>query len=176
MEQRSLSPEHCTAEEIVRRLKLEPLEAEGGFFRRTAESQERLPGSGRRAYSAMYSLITPGGFSALHRLAQDEVWCFHAGDSLESLQLRPAGSGVWVRFGLEVSAGDQPQMVVPAQTWQGTRLRPGGRWALSSCLVAPEFVWQDFELGQRESLTAAYPVFAEGIAALTRMQPPAGRR
>jgi predicted cupin superfamily sugar epimerase len=176
MEQRPLSPEHYTAEEIVRLLKLETIDREGGFFRRTAESRVTLPGLDRRAYSAIYSLITPEGFSALHRLAQDEVWCFHAGDSLESLQLRPDGSGGWMRLGLDVTAGEQPQMAVPAHTWQGTRLRPGGRWALSSCVVAPEFAWKDFELGQREHLATAYPVFAAGILALTRPEPPVGAK
>lgn len=172
MPKHPLSPEHYTAEEIARLLKLEPLDHEGGFFRRTAESGKMLPGLGRRAWSTIYSLITPEGFSALHRLAHDEVWCFHAGDSLESLQLKPDGSGGWMRLGLDVSAGDQPQMVVAAHSWQGTRLRSGGRWALSSCIVAPEFVWEDFELGQREALSAVYPAFAEGIGALTRTPPP----
>ena len=177
MEPRPLSPEHYTADEVVRRLELEPIDQEGGFFRRTAESGLRPAGpGGRRAWSAIYSLITPDGFSAFHRLPTDEVWCFHAGDSLESLRLKPDGAGEWVRLGLNILAGDQPQSVVPAQTWQGTRLLPGGRWALSSCLVSPEFVWEDFALGDRAALSAAYPAWRAGIETLTRSHPPAGRR
>ena len=91
MDGRPLSPEHYTAAEVARLLQLEPLDQEGGFFRRTAESAVRLSGSGRRTWSTIYSLITPEGFSALHQLTGDELWFFHAGDSLESLRLRPGG-------------------------------------------------------------------------------------
>lgn len=174
MSGRPLSPDHLTAWEVVRLLKLEPLDQEGGYFRRTGESATILPG-GQRAWSTIYSLITAEGFSALHRLSQDEVWCFHAGDPLESLRLRPAGSGEWVKLGLNLAHNERPQDVVPAQVWQGTRLVAGGRWALVTCVVAPEFVWSDFELGSREALQASWPEFAEGIRELTRAQPPKGK-
>lgn len=175
MKEGMISPDTHPASAVVRWLQLEPLDREGGFFRRTAEARPPESG-GRRAWSAIYSLITPEGFSALHRLATDEVWCFHAGDPLESLRLKPDGSGEWVKLGLNPAAAERPQDVVETQVWQGTRLAPGGRWALWSCVVAPEFVWRDFELGQREVLTAAYPAFAADIAALTRGSPPAGQR
>ncbi len=169
-----LSPDHLSAWDVVRLLKLEPLDQEGGYFRRTGESDAILP-DGRRAWSIIYSLITPEGFSAMHRLARDEIWCFHAGDPLESLHLRAEGSGEWVKLGLHLAGGERPQAVVPAKTWQGTRLAAGGRWALVTCVVAPEFQWSDFELGSREALTAAYPAFAEAIRGLTREAPAAGK-
>ena len=93
----------------------------GGYFRRTAESETILP-DGRRAWSVIYSLFTPEGFSALHRLKNDEIWCFHAGDPLESLRLKPDGGGEWVKLGLDLAAGESPQSIVPANVWQGTRL------------------------------------------------------
>ena len=161
------SPDTHTAAEVVRLLQLEPLDQEGGYFRRTGESGTILPG-GKRAWSTIYFLVTPDGFSAMHRLAEDEIWSFHAGDPLESLRLRPEGTGEWVKLGLNLAAGERPQDVVPARTWQGTRLAAGGRWALVTCVVAPEFVLRDFELGARESLVAAYPALADGISALTR--------
>jgi predicted cupin superfamily sugar epimerase len=163
-----LSPDNYTAEEVARLLRLEPLEQEGGFFRRTAEAGEILPGSGRRAYSVIYMLITPAGFSALHKLGTDETWCFHCGDGLESLRLAPGGVGQVVRLGLDPAAEETPQDIVPAEVWQGTRLRAGGRWALVSCVVAPEFRWSDFVLGERAGLIASYPAFAAEIRALTR--------
>ncbi len=175
MEPKSLSPEHLTAWEVVRLLKLEPLDQEGGYFRRSGESATILPG-GQRAWSMIYSLLTPEGFSALHRLGKEEVWCFHAGDPLESLRLRPDGSGEWVKLGLNLAHGERPQDVVPAQTWQGTRLVAGGRWALVTCVVAPEFGWSDFELGTREALVASHAGFAADILTLTRAQPPSGAK
>lgn len=163
-----LSPENYTAEEVARLLQLAPLEQEGGYFRRTAESDVIWPGTGRRAYSVITMLITPDGFSALHRLGTDEIWSFIAGDGLESLRLAPDGSGKRVHLGLNPAEGEAPLDVVPAQIWQGTRLLPGGHWALVSCVVAPEFRWSDFLLGDRVALTAKYPAFSGEIAALTR--------
>jgi predicted cupin superfamily sugar epimerase len=163
-----LSPDTHTAEEVARLLDLAPLDQEGGFFKRTAEAGVILPGSARRAYSLIYFLITPAGFSAIHRLETDEIWSFHCGDALESLRLAPGGTGRIVRLGLAVTAGETPQDVVPAGIWQGTRLAPGGRWALVSCVVAPEFRWSEFTLGDRQELTAGYPAFAQEILGLTR--------
>jgi predicted cupin superfamily sugar epimerase len=167
----SLSPDTHTAEEVARLLRLEPLEPEGGFFRRTAEAGSVLPGLDRRAYSVIYFLITPEGFSAMHKLQVDETWCFHCGDGVESLRLLPDGTGKVVKLGLDVAGGETPQDVVPAEVWQGTRLRTGGRWALVSCVVAPEFRWSDFVLGERADLASAYPAFAREVRALTRERP-----
>lgn len=169
-----LSPETHTAEQVVTLLRLEPLAQEGGFFRRDAEAHAR-GADGRLAWSTIYFLVTPAGFSALHRLSVDEIWCFQAGDAVESLRLHPDGSGERVRLGLNVGAGERLQDVITAGTWQGTRLAPGGRWALVSCVVVPGFEWGDFELGDRSSLTARFAAFAGDITALTREQPISGR-
>ncbi|MFZ5493952.1 MAG: cupin domain-containing protein [Verrucomicrobiota bacterium] len=163
-----LSPDTHTAEEVARVLDLKPLDQEGGFFRRALAPDLILPGGARRAYSVIHFLITPAGFSAMHKLETDEVWCFHCGDGLESLRLAPGGAGRVVKLGLDLAAGEILQDVVPAGVWQGTRLREGGRWALCSCIVAPEFRWSEFTLGDRRGLTAAYPAFSTEIMALTR--------
>lgn len=180
----TLNPATHRAADVVDLLGLQPLDQEGGWFRRTAESALVIPGSAlpaghggpRRAYSVIHALFTPEGFSALHRLISDEIWCFHAGDPLESLRLHPDGRGEWIRLGLAPAAGFRMMDIVAANAWQGTRLVPGGRWALVSCMVVPEFVWTDFELADRAALAGRYPAFAEGIASLTRVIPPAGER
>jgi predicted cupin superfamily sugar epimerase len=168
----NLSPDTHTAADVVRLLELQPLDREGGFFRRTAEGPAGAL-AGRRSWSAILFLLTPDGFSALHRLASDEIWTFITGDPVESLRLRD-GIGEWVKLGLAPAAGTRVQDVVRAGTWQGTRLVPEGRWALVSCVVVPGFVWQDFELGDRSALTASYPGFAREIAELTRPEPASG--
>ncbi len=70
---------------------------------------------------------------------------------------------------MQVGYGSHPD-------WQGTRLLAGGRWALVSCVVTPEFTWDDFELGDRATLIERYPGFTAEITALTRDQPPIRRR
>jgi len=179
IEDQMLSSSSHSAQDVVAALGLEPLDREGGFFRRSAESglwvRPQDTSEDSRAYSVIYALFTPEGFSAMHRLTADEVWCWHAGDPLASLRLGPDGSGEVVRMGLNVVAGAHPHDVVSAGVWQGTRLVEGGRWALVSCIMAPEFRWQDFTLGERDELLAKYPDWTNEIVRLTRVNPPAGK-
>ena len=165
--------------QLVARLKLQPLPREGGWSAPVWRSEVRLAGAAlparygagaeRAAASSILYLLAGEDFSALHRLCSDEVWQFHAGDAVELLRLGPdGGSGSWTRLGPAVSAGDAPQAVVPHGVWQGARLVPGGRWALVGCTMAPGWDEADFELGQRAALAAAWPQWAETIAALTR--------
>jgi predicted cupin superfamily sugar epimerase len=122
----------------------------------------------RAAGTAIYYLLTPETFSALHRLRGDEVFHFYLGDPVDMLQLSPDGLGKWVTLGSDLESGQQPQVVVPAGVWQGSKLRPGGQYALLGTTMAPGFDVADFELGRREELLAAYPDFAEAIQGLTR--------
>lgn len=156
------------AAEIIARLRLEPLPNEGGFFRRTYTSAATLPG-GRPLATSIYFLLTPDGFSALHRLLTDEVWHFHAGDPVEHVMLDPTNSGgVRTILGTDLVAGHQPQLIVPGGAWQGARLVPGGAWALAGCTMSPGWDEREFTLGERTALTSRFPDWAADIRALTR--------
>lgn len=164
--------------QLIARLGLRPLPQEGGWFARIWTSGETLPGAAlpprygdapRPAGTSILYLIAGAEGSALHRLRTDEVWHFHAGSAVELLRLDPAtGRGNWTRLGPDVVGGDAPQLVVPHGCWQGARLAAGGRWALLGCTLAPGWADADFALGNRTKLTAAWPQFADDIAALTR--------
>jgi len=164
-----------TAQKVIDRLQLVPLPIEGGYFRETYRSPLRHPGHAlpaeyggeRNASTAIYYLLTPDTFSALHRVKSDEVFHFYAGDPVEMLQLRSDGDAAVVLIGNDLAAGHEPQVVVPAGVWQGCRLVPGGRWALMGCTVAPGFDYADFEAARRAELVRDYPEQAEMIAALT---------
>lgn len=149
----------ATAEDVVRRLGLAP-HPEGGYFLETWRSAEGLG-------TAILYLLTPEGFSAMHRLAKDEVWHHYAGASVEMLLLAE-GEGRGVRLGPDVHGDESPQVVVARGTWQGARVADDGAWALVGCTVTPAFEYEDFELGAREELVAAWPAFAETIRRLTR--------
>ena len=178
-----LSSATHSAQDVIRLYQLEPLPHEGGWYRRLAQSAQPattpspttlepalggMPAAAPRAWSSILALFTPGNFSALHRLASEEVWCFHAGDPLESLRLLPDGRGEWIQLGLNRAAGQRAQDAIAARVWQGTRVVAAGKWALVSCIVVPEFTWQQFELARRDSLLKVYPQFRDGICALTR--------
>jgi predicted cupin superfamily sugar epimerase len=104
----------------------------------------------------------------MHRLRSDEVFHFYAGDSVEMLQLFPDGSGRTIIIGNDLTQGQQPQVLVERGVWQGSRLVPGGRWALLGCTVSPGFEYEDYDSSSRDELTARWPTFAEMIASLTR--------
>lgn len=165
-----------TAARVIKLLGLKPLQPEGGFFRETYRSRESLPAQalptryrGKRAQStAIYFLLTPDTFSAIHRVRSDEVYHFYAGDPVELLLLGPGPRSRIVTLGTGLARGQRPQAVVPRGAWQAARLAKGGRWALLGTTVAPGFEYGDFELGKRAALTRSYPGRAKLITALTR--------
>ena len=89
-----------TATDIRKLFHLEPHPIEGGYFVRTYVSQRHLPvsvlpqeyPSARPVGTAIYYLLTPDTFSALHRLPGDEIFHFYLGDPVEMLELRPDGT------------------------------------------------------------------------------------
>jgi len=177
-----------TAETIIEQLGLVPLGREGGYYRQTWRSPVRIPDrlfdsshpnpDAHAAGTAIYFLVTPDQFSALHRLKTDEIWLYHLGDPLEMLVLDRKGNGQSVRIGPDLSSGQRPQHICPAGSWQGTRIAPGKEqsgYSLASCIMTPGFEWRDFELGHRADLIETYPDFAASIKALTRTSEPGSR-
>ena len=163
-----------SAQELIARLNLQPHPKEGGYFRETYRAAHSLPaaalppeyGSPRSVSTAIYYLLKPGTFSALHRLRSDEIFHFYLGDPVRMLQLEPGGTGRTIVLGPRIVQGQQVQVVVPAGTWQGSILEPGGEFALLGCTVAPGFDYSDYEEGTRD-LARQYPDFAAMIQALT---------
>ena len=148
-----------TAKQIQDLLKLQPLHPEGGHF---AESY-RSPLS-----TAIYYMLTPDTFSAMHRLKDDEIYHFYLGDPVEMLMLKPNGCAEALLLGSRILDGMRVQHTVPGGTWQGSRLAPGGKFALMGTTMAPAFDPQEYEPGQRDALSAQYPGYAPLIAFLTR--------
>jgi len=156
--------------ELIRLLNLEPHPLEGGYYRETYRSD--APGTGgsaRRAVAtAIYYLLTPDTRSAPHRLPADELFHFYLGDPVEMLQLYPDGTSAVLMIGTDLAAGMRPQVLVPAGVWQGSRLAPGGRFALLGTTMAPGFDPAGYEAGDIEALGAAYPEHRERILDLGR--------
>lgn len=162
-----------TADEIKSVLDLRPLPEEGGYYVETYRVGEATTDDGatRPRATAIYYLLTPDTFSAMHRLPADEIFHWYGGDLVEHLHLFPDGRGQVVTIGLDLHAGMRPQVLVPAGVWQGVRIRPGGThgYALLGTTMAPGFDFADYEGGEQEALVRAYPAFEELIAALTRV-------
>jgi predicted cupin superfamily sugar epimerase len=164
-----------TADQIKQKLGLVS-HPEGGWYIQTYKSQETIPRDGlnqrypaaRATGTAIYYLLEPSTFSEMHRLKSDEIFHFYMGDPVEMLQLWPDGSAQVVILGTDLAHGHLPQLVVPKDVWQGSRLIPGGSFALLGCTVSPGFEFEDYESGARQALTSQYPSHQEMISALTR--------
>jgi len=160
------------AQELIDRLGMAP-HPERGFYVETYRARltvDARPHDGPRAAStAIYFLITRAAPSTyLHRLRSDELFHLYEGGPLEVLLLDPSGSSQVCRLGLDLAAGERPQLVIPAGTWFGVELAAGVPHCLFGCTVAPGFDFADFELADGPELAARYPSHAERIAQMLR--------
>jgi predicted cupin superfamily sugar epimerase len=165
-----------TADTVKTLLNLKPHPDEGGYFRETYSSPHILSKNilpegyteERSLATAIYYLLTPDTFSALHRLPTDELFHFYLGDPVEMLQLLPDGSGRTITLGQDITKNMHLQVVVKKGVWQGSRLCAGGQFALLGTTMSPGFEPSDYESGLREGLIADYPRFKNLIRKLTR--------
>ncbi len=171
MPERELSGTELTADaaELVALLGLSP-HPEGGFFRETWRSPLALgglpQGAPRSASTAIYFLLPAGSFSALHRVASDEVWHHYDGDPVELHVLEGRVHDTFV-LGRDFARGERPQHVVPAGAWQAA-VPLGRRWSLCGCTVAPGFDFADFVMPSREEMLRLLPDHAAAVMRLTR--------
>src|SRR3954466_10116429 len=86
-----------------------------------------IPHPGPRAAStAIYFLVTRAQPTTyLHRLKSDEVFHLYEGGPLDVLLLGAAGVGEVRRLGVDVAAGERPQLVITSGTWFAVELAPG---------------------------------------------------
>ena len=122
----------------------------------------------RALHTAIYYLLTPDSFSEMHLLPGDEMFHFYIGDPVETLQLHPDGSSDIVTLGQDIAHGMKLQHVVRGGVWQGSRLKPGGRYALLGTTMSPGFAYEDYESGSASELIAQWPDCAAMIRELTR--------
>ena len=164
-----------SVDQIIELLDLKPLPFEGGFYRETYRSDETIRHDAlperfqteRSLSTAIYYLLTPDTFSAMHRLPADELFHFYLGDPVTMLKLYPDSSSAVVTIGNDLAVGQSPQTIVPRGTWQGSFLVEGGRYALLGTTVAPGFEFDDYEAGERDQLIQQYPDRIELITLLT---------
>lgn len=162
----------ATASEIIAKLGLIP-HPEGGFYAEMFRSPDRVmlaDGRDRTSCTAIYYLLPAGSFSALHRVAADEIWHHYGGSPLELVTISPEGTSGSVKLGPALAAGQVPQAVVPAGVWQGARPIEDARfkYSLVGCTVAPGFEFEDFEMPDRVSLLSLFPQHEEFVTRFTR--------
>ena len=144
-----------TAQQVIDTLDLEYLEGEGCWISllwRTVHA------------TAIYALITPDDFSAMHRLKEDEAWTHIAGAPARTLVLDPDGSHEFITLGTDVDAGQRPHHRIPGDCWQGTLTT--GAWTLVSCVLVPAFT--EFELATEDTDFSAWAGAQQEVASRMR--------
>lgn len=160
-----------TVEALIDRLDLQS-HPEGGYYRRTYESDRRIDvedngGSSpveRRAGSAILYLLPATEVSRFHRLKSDEIWHYHWGNSLTLHVLERDGYRTEI-LGPNLENGEQPQVTVEGGRWFGATV--GSGYTLVSCTVVPEFDYEDYELASEEQLKRQFPEHGDVIEELT---------
>ncbi|OQA82247.1 MAG: hypothetical protein BWY31_03287 [Lentisphaerae bacterium ADurb.Bin242] len=149
-----------TADEIIQALGMTPLRVEGGYFRETYRSIVKTEATRqRRAGTSILYLMKGMDVSRWHRVRSDEIWMYHAGSPALQILLFPDGSWCERVIGPDVLAGEMPQNLIPAWTWQAAVLldRSEKSWGLFGAVVVPGFEYEDFEEGVASELVKKYP-------------------
>lgn len=124
------------ADVIIARLGLSP-HPEGGHYAETF--RDTREDGGRGACTLIHFLLKAGEASRWHRVDATEIWAWHAGGPLK-LKV----DGAELVLGGDVLSGQVPHAVVPPHAWQAAE--PLGDWVLVSCVVAPAFLFEGFEM------------------------------
>jgi predicted cupin superfamily sugar epimerase len=115
---------------------------EGGHYRELW--RDRPEAGGRGAASAILFLLAAGERSHWHRVDASEIWTWQAGAPLALGLCYPGGERRTIKLGPYVGNGEVFQGVVPPHAWQ--QAASAGAWTLVSCIVAPAFQFEGFEL------------------------------
>lgn len=147
----------------IDRLHLEP-HVEGGWFTETYRSTVHL--GEQSIATSIYFLVSEGEFSAYHRLTSDELWFFHTGDEMHLSLIDPEDQLHDVVLHNDPRTQGVPYYAVPAGWIFGSYCMQGA--SLVSCVVAPGFSYEDFQLFERDELLRRYPQHDKMIRMLTR--------
>ena len=132
------------ADYIIHNLKLKE-HPEGGWFKETFQSKETS--NGRSNLSLIYYLLKENENSHWHRVTDaDEIWLWHLGGPL-LLSYSDERSTKEITLGPDLNNNEKLQAVIPKSIWQ--KAKSNGAWSLVSCVVAPAFSFDGFEMAQK---------------------------
>ena len=118
---------------------------EGGWFKETFQSKETS--NGRSNASMIYYLLKENENSHWHRVTDaDEIWLWHLGDPL-LLSYSDERSTKEITLGPDLNNNEKLQAVIPKSIWQ--KAKSNGAWSLVSCVVAPAFSFDGFEMAKK---------------------------
>lgn len=140
---------------IIERLHLEP-HPEGGYYRQLYGNDD----AGKKDISTIYYMLTDNDKSAFHRLHNvTEIWYYHEGGPLNIYVIDTDGK-------LKVhnlSPEGEMQVVILPEQWFAAEIPSKKGYCLVGCAVAPAFSFENFELGDKDTLIRQFPQHSELI-------------
>lgn len=134
---------------------------EGGYYKQSFVSPEKISPSThpaeRNLYTSIYFLLRTQDVSHFHRLKSDELWYFHAGHATTVHILDANGNYRAEKLGLDIAAGERPQVLVEKGSIFGSTVDAKNGFSLVGCMVSPGFDFADFELLLQAELLELYP-------------------
>lgn len=127
---------------------------EGGFYKETYRSE--IDFGERKLMTAIYFLLTSENVSNFHRIKSDELWFHHAGSPLIVHTLTENGHQQHV-VGNPLIPNMKSQFLVSKDTIFGSTVSEENSYSFVSCVVAPGFDFNDFELFTADELLKNYP-------------------
>lgn len=152
---------------------------EGGYYKQTFQSDNNVTLSGETntthsaGTSIYYLLESPsiGDFSAWHRLYNlEETWHYHYGSDLIIYLIDNKNNQIITKH-LGTGKNAEFQINIPANTWFCAVVDNSNQdaYSLVGCTVSPGFNFKDFELANREILSAKFPQHSAIIKKYTRV-------
>jgi len=96
------------------------------------------------------------------------MWHHYEGGALNIYVIDAKGKLKIHTLGKDIENGEEPQLVVKAGDWFGSKVKDENSYSLVGCTVSPGFDFEDFELADRHKLTESFPHHKDIIEKLTR--------
>ena len=119
--------------EIIKTFGMERHHAAGWYSPHYGDSEI----GGRPTLSSMYYLLAGNESLPLHKVDGIEVWHFYLGAPAEILVSNGGRQQEVSLLGLDLPAGQRPQLAVPAHFWRACRSL--GEWTLLGCTMSPGY-------------------------------------
>jgi predicted cupin superfamily sugar epimerase len=149
-----------TAQQWIDALGLMP-HPEGGYFKETYRSETLTSVNNgqdtRHLATSIYFLLKGDDISHFHRLTSDEIWYYHAGDSLSLHVIDNDCIAKEFLLGADLKNNEELHLVIPAGWLFGAYCRNSKGFTLVSCVVSPGFNFRDFEMPSQEQLLLEFP-------------------
>ena len=132
---------------------------EGGFYREVFRSRieilKKNTNELKQACTSIYYLLRGRDYSGFHRLASDEIWYYHKGEPLLIYELRVDGG--LITHELSDRETGHLSVVIESGSWFAADIPSGKEFSLVSCVVAPGFNFNEFEMAKKDELIRLFP-------------------